>query len=649
MAKRLARDACSVLRTSKLACCKYPVALWGIFFVEILVVDPKIAPMPELSIGARNAPCCSNRTERGPEPGRAVRCAARGGQDETFCRRGIGRRGCPVGCGCCAVCPGAPWYRHYASIYAEVTRRPTAGFCPALKNTAGAVPIVDATSSNGTDGLWCQKDLRLRQERRPRPATWRLCVPRTGFKRGKWWPGPQGRWLIAYPHETNGLANRFAGIRASLEIARISHRRLRIRWFGSAFQEGAFLQPARRQDPELRWDALDAPGVGSRADGKVHDAWGQVPKGMDARWFKDVRTHHFNYHPFARLRAVVDGKYDLEESRRDVLQDRVCARALISPFPTNCYHHRDVRAFLAHANASKESTVITRKLFYDVVYPHRTQAELTAHAHRQYRSLFAPTAEFIAAACAHLHRLGLSLDIPWIGLQLRRTATNPELARQQLMLSATLAASRNGSSMSGSDGDSVGGSIGGGSGSSAGGSGSSSAGRSVPGMGASAIDESELKDAESAGINAGVTCALRVRASLCLRDHSLCRAPIFVTSSSPAFLQRAGQALGDDARYAHDDSFTYHGAFSGTHLSPLLEFTTLSASRVVIGTAGSSFPVEAAYVGNTTAILKAMNGIYSNVKEPARFIQGECELTELPPPAESVLLPRDSCSRQIHS
>ena len=64
------------------------------------------------------------------------------------------------------------------------------------------------------------------------------------------------------------------------------------------------------------------PGVAYLPDGKVHDAWGHVPRRIESHWFRDVRTHHFNYHPWARLRAVVDGVYSSEEAARDERRKR---------------------------------------------------------------------------------------------------------------------------------------------------------------------------------------------------------------------------------------------------------------------------------------------------------------------------------------
>ena len=81
-------------------------------------------------------------------------------------------------------------------------------------------------------------------------------------------------------------------------------------------------------------------------------------------------------------------------------------------------------------------------------------------------------------------------------------------------------------------------------------------------------------------------------------------------------------------------------------MAPLLELAVLSASRVVIGSAGSSFPLEAANLAGATAIIKDF-AMYHVAKELRTFTaQGECDD---PPdwPAEattgSVLLPRGSC------
>ena len=71
----------------------------------------------------------------------------------------------------------------------------------------------------------------------------------------------------------------------------------------------------------------------------------------------------------------------------------------------------------------------------------------------------------------------------------------------------------------------------------------------------------------------------------------------------------------------------------------------LSASRVVIGSAGSSFPLEAANLAGATAIIKDF-GMYKVAKElRAATVQGECDdPPDWPPePTGSVLLPRGSC------
>ena len=78
---------------------------------------------------------------------------------------------------------------------------------------------------------------------------------------------------------------------------------------------------------------------------------------------------------------------------------------------------------------------------------------------------------------------------------------------------------------------------------------------------------------------------------------------------------------------------------------PLLELAVLSASRVVIGSAGSSFPLEAANLAGATAIIKDF-GMYKVAKElRSSTVQGECDDPPGWPSEGSVLLPRGSCSK----
>eukprot|EP00966_Prymnesium_polylepis_P214202 4960470-Prymnesium_polylepis.2 len=94
-----------------------------------------------------------------------------------------------------------------------------------------------------------------------------------------------------------------------------------------------------------------------------------------------------------------------------------------------------------------------------------------------------------------------------------------------------------------------------------------------------------------------------------------------------------------------DERFTHHSTSAGTHLPSLLEFATLSASRIIVGTAGSSFPTEAANMGNTTAIIRALGILYPVMSKALRraAAQVECDISAPTPPSNSVLLPPGSC------
>ena len=121
----------------------------------------------------------------------------------------------------------------------------------------------------------------------------------------------------------------------------------------------------------------------------------------------------------------------------------------------------------------------------------------------------------------------------------------------------------------------------------------------------------------------------------------MCRAPIFVTSSSFRALRYATQLLGVDARFATDPAVGYHGGKTG--FTPLLEMAVLSASRVIVGSAGSTYPLEAANFGGTTAIVRDF-GLYDSVSlgQRQQAIQGDCFNPS--PPGASLLLPDGACS-----
>ena len=125
----------------------------------------------------------------------------------------------------------------------------------------------------------------------------------------------------------------------------------------------------------------------------------------------------------------------------------------------------------------------------------------------------------------------------------------------------------------------------------------------------------------------------------------MCDAPIFVTSSSYRVLLRAVQLLGKDARYTANPDFVSHGGVRNGYLTPLLEMAVLSASRVIIGSAGSSYPLEAANMAGTVAIVKDF-GLYHVSRElRVATVQGECADPPVWPldSRGSVLLPHGSC------
>ena len=142
-------------------------------------------------------------------------------------------------------------------------------------------------------------------------------------------------------------------------------------------------------------------------------------------------------------------------------------------------------------------------------------------------------------------------------------------------------------------------------------------------------------------------CARQARDVACARGDlggGMCGAPIFVTSNSYRVLRYATWWLGRDARWADSPHFGFHSGPGTGHLPPLLEAAVLSASAIIIGSAGSSYPLEAANLGNTSAIVKDF-GLYHACPKPhiQATLQGECGR---PPPATasgSVLLPSGSC------
>ena len=69
--------------------------------------------------------------------------------------------------------------------------------------------------------------------------------------------------------------------------------------------------------------------------------------------------------------------------------------------------------------------------------------------------------------------------------------------------------------------------------------------------------------------------------------------------------------------------------------------SVLSASAAIIGTAGSSYALEAANMANTTAVTRDDWQLYTVVDPRAHPSQGACDV--LPRRGRSLLLPPGSC------
>ena len=139
--------------------------------------------------------------------------------------------------------------------------------------------------------------------------------------------------------------------------------------------------------------------------------------------------------------------------------------------------------------------------------------------------------------------------------------------------------------------------------------------------GLTANDRLEDNEAErQPGELRGVRCAVQARAASCARgEAAMCGAPVFVTSSSFRVLRFASRLLGADARYADNPDFVSHGGLRNGYLTPLLEMAVLSASRVIVGSAASSYPLEAANFAGTTAIIRDF-GMYPTIAKALRQV-----------------------------
>ena len=276
------------------------------------------------------------------------------------------------------------------------------------------------------------------------------------------------------------------------------------------------------------------------------------------------------------------------------------------PHPRDAVDSVELRRFAQHAKGGA-SLVLLKHLAFDPLHPvsRVPQRALAPTAHAQYRTLFRPTPAFVAAACTHLDALNLRLGRPWVGLQLRRKLD--KLQSRQSRLGGLASPGGNGTYRW--------------------------------------QDEPALSERDKAGVAKAVACALSARNASCGRggEGALCGAPVFLTSNSYRCLRYGARLLGErDARWAADPTFGVHGG-PNVQLQPLLEMAVLSASAVIVGSAGSSYPLEAANLANTSAIVKDF-GLY-NVPEALRkaTLQGDCAAP--PPPGESLLLPRGACGQ----
>jgi len=409
------------------------------------------------------------------------------------------------------------------------------------------------------------------------------------------------RWLIAYAHPSNGLANKLGGLRAAFTIARSSRRRLRIRWH--AHQENDLLEAVHPNGDLFDWAASDGPGISNSIDGAAWDAWGR------AEWKERVDGPFRSRKPAFVLpestrEFPLDGNWST--SKLSILDSKMCAPTLHNVHPRNAADLEEARNFAVLA-LDPTPVVVMKSITFDVVRPWTriAQADVAKQARYAYQHLFRPREEFQGRVCHHLkHALNLSFARPWIGLQLRRSVSSA-LENVQTSLGCRRC-----------------------------------------GVETTWRNETELSQSDHAGILRAVRCAQRARSGLCARGEPLmCNAPYFVTSSSYRVLLRAAELLGKDARYATNPDFVAHGGARKGYLAPMLELAVLSASRVVIGSAGSSFSLEAANLAGATAIVKDF-GMYHVAKElRAATVQGECgDPPDWPPEAAgSVLLPRGSC------
>ena len=404
---------------------------------------------------------------------------------------------------------------------------------------------------------------------------------------------PGARWLIMYAHSSNGLANKLGGIRAAYTIARASGRRLLIRWHTG--QEDSILQPASPRGSHFDWAANDGPGIAVSPKGAVWDVWGRAlwEERRDGLFLSKrpeflvpKSTYHLNFNSSSLGGVMGQG----------------CAPMLHDVHPRNMDDLEEATAFATLARGAAP-LVLMKRLTFDVTHPWTrvSQGAIATNAQAHFKALFRPQSTFLQRVCLHLTQLNLSATRPWIGLQFRRKQTGAVENVQ------------------------------------------TTTGCPLCGYKTSWLNESGLSWDEKKGVLRGVRCAVRARAASCARgEAAMCGAPVFVTSSSFRVLRYASGLLGADARYTDNPDFVSHGGARNGYLTPLLEMAVLSASHVIVGSAASSYPLEAANFAGTTAIIRDF-GMYNVAKELRQAtIQGDCAKPF--PPGESLLLPHGSCT-----
>ena len=395
-------------------------------------------------------------------------------------------------------------------------------------------------------------------------------------------PGGGGRLLVAYAHPSNGAGNRLSGLRASLALAQESNRLLLIRFAGDG-QESAFLEPPTARH---NWSQT-APeyGIATGADGRVADVWGSAQ-----RWGPKRKVSWLPRGGWRLRRFADDGTLPNND------RTRTCVPLLRSPFPRNADNRADVERFREVAR-SRAPVVVIHELFHDALQPLVRQEQYYKLAHEQYRTLFGPKPGFVAAMCAHLRRVQLHRTQHWISVQLRRTQ---QAHVDEAMTTAAVGA---------------------------------------------AGPEPALSSREQRGVRSAVQCGLAARGAACRRgDKALCKSPIYLTSNSFRAIRLGARLLGADARHAPSAKFGHHGSPRSSYLPALLEMGVVSASAIVVASAGSSFALEAASMGGKPAIVRDF-GLFTTPTEDMRrdALQGDCAA---PPPLAgrtSVLLPEGAC------